>query len=138
MVKSRDRPMCGASRRRSRAQSAWNVEIHIERRPVEQRLHALAHLLRAALFVKVTASTSSGCGEAFGDEVGDAVRDDARLAGARAGKDEQRAFGVSNGVRAARDSEKERRIRTCSYSTVTLFARFLGWSTSQPRRTAMW
>jgi hypothetical protein len=24
------------------------------------------------------------------------------------------------------------------YSTVTLFARFLGWSTSQPRRTAMW
>jgi hypothetical protein len=23
------------------------------------------------------------------------------------------------------------------YSTVTLFARFLGWSTSQPRRTAM-
>ena len=25
-----------------------------------------------------------------------------------------------------------------SYSTVTLLARFLGWSTSQPRRTAMW
>ena len=24
------------------------------------------------------------------------------------------------------------------YSTVTLFARFRGWSTSQPRRTAMW
>ena len=24
------------------------------------------------------------------------------------------------------------------YSTVTDFARFLGWSTSQPRRTAMW
>jgi len=24
------------------------------------------------------------------------------------------------------------------YSAVTLFARFLGWSTSQPRRTAMW
>jgi hypothetical protein len=24
------------------------------------------------------------------------------------------------------------------YSTVTLFARFLGWSTSQPRRTATW
>jgi hypothetical protein len=24
-----------------------------------------------------------------------------------------------------------------SYSTVTLFARFLGWSTSQPRSTAM-
>jgi hypothetical protein len=23
------------------------------------------------------------------------------------------------------------------YSTVTLFAKFLGWSTSQPRRTAM-
>ena len=25
-----------------------------------------------------------------------------------------------------------------SYSTVTLLAKFLGWSTSQPRRTAMW
>jgi hypothetical protein len=25
-----------------------------------------------------------------------------------------------------------------SYSTVTLFARFLGWSTSVPRRTAIW
>ena len=25
-----------------------------------------------------------------------------------------------------------------NYSTVTDFARFLGWSTSQPRRTAMW
>jgi hypothetical protein len=24
------------------------------------------------------------------------------------------------------------------YSTVTLFARFRGWSTSAPRRTAMW
>jgi hypothetical protein len=24
------------------------------------------------------------------------------------------------------------------YSTVTLFARFLGWSTSQPLLTAMW
>jgi hypothetical protein len=24
------------------------------------------------------------------------------------------------------------------YSTVTLFARLRGWSTSQPRRTAMW
>ena len=25
-----------------------------------------------------------------------------------------------------------------AYSTVTLLARFLGWSTSQPRRRAMW
>jgi hypothetical protein len=24
------------------------------------------------------------------------------------------------------------------YSTVTLFAKFLGWSTLQPRMTAMW
>ena len=28
--------------------------------------------------------------------------------------------------------------RKKAYSTVTLFARFRGWSTSQPRRTAMW
>ncbi len=47
MVKSRDRPMCGASRRSRRAQSEWNVEIHIERQSrLEQRLDALAHLLR--------------------------------------------------------------------------------------------
>jgi len=30
------------------------------------------------------------------------------------------------------------RLSSGSYSTVTLLARFLGWSTSQPRMTAMW
>ena len=29
-------------------------------------------------------------------------------------------------------------LRTLDYSTVTLFARFLGWSTLQPLITAMW
>ena len=29
MTKSRDRPIAGASRRRSRAQSEWNVDSHI-------------------------------------------------------------------------------------------------------------
>jgi len=29
-------------------------------------------------------------------------------------------------------------LRQTDYSTVTDFARFLGWSTSHPRRTATW
>ena len=34
----------------------------------------------------------------LGDEIRDAMRDDARLARARAGEDQQRAVGVANGV----------------------------------------
>lgn len=40
-------------------------------------------------------------------------------------------------AKRTRETVGERR-ENCIYSTVTLFARFLGWSTSQPRRTAMW
>ena len=47
MTKSRDRPICGASRRSSRAQSEWNVESQTPLRGVaDERLDALAHLLR--------------------------------------------------------------------------------------------
>jgi len=89
--------------------------------------------------------------------VGDAVRDDARLPRPRASEDEDRAVSLKNGValfgieprgeihfihtyvgrgfsRARRDAGAE----APAYSTVTLFARFRGWSTSHPRRTAMW
>ena len=76
-----------------------------------------------------------GLAEAFADQIRDAMGDDARLAGTSAGKNQQRAFGLKNsfllfGVEGGEKIQPP-------YSTVTLFARFLGWSTSQPRRTAM-
>lgn len=40
-------------------------------------------------------------------------------------------------VRGAKGMSDKRDNRIARYSTVTLFARFRGWSTSQPRRTAM-
>ena len=46
MTKSRDRPIAGASRRSSRAQSEWNVDSQMLPAVVaEQLLDALAHLL---------------------------------------------------------------------------------------------
>ena len=46
--------------------------------------------------MNVTASTSCGCGVAVADQVGDAAGDDARLAGAGAGEDQQRAVDVQD------------------------------------------
>ena len=60
MTKSRERPMCGASRRRSRAQRAWNVEIHMPLDVAPTSEPTRARISSAALFVNVTASTSCG------------------------------------------------------------------------------
>ena len=82
--------MCGASRRSSRAHSAWNVEIHIARQSMsEQRLDALAHLL-GRLVGEGDGEDLVRTRESLGDQIGDAMRDDARLARARAGEDQQR------------------------------------------------
>ena len=67
---------------------------------------------------------SSGSRDPFGDQIGDAMRDDARLARARAGEDQQRPFGVTDrvccsGLRRGEEIQP-------SYSTVTLLARFRG------------
>ena len=56
--------------------------------------------------------------------IGDAMRDDARLPGARAGQDQQRPFGVADG-RLLFGIEGGEEIQP-PYSTVTLLARFLG------------
>ena len=78
-----------------RAQAEWKVITHIARvRAAEQQLDALAHLL-AALFVKVIARISPGRA-ARCDEVGDAVREHARLARAGAGQDQQRPVAVGD------------------------------------------
>ena len=90
--------MAVASRRSRRAHSAWNVEIQEpDQRRADQRLDARTHFFRR--FV------GEGDGKnlvvlrvAFRQEVGDALRDDARLARAGAGKDEQRAVDVQDGV----------------------------------------
>ena len=96
MTKSRDRPIAGASRRSSRAHSAWNVETHM---PVtvgaEQRLDARAHLF-GGLVGERDGEHFVRLGVAVADEVGDAAGDDARLAGPGAGEDQQRSVGVKN------------------------------------------
>ena len=55
MVKSRLRPMLWASRRSSRAHSAWKVEIHIARQSVSSSRSTRSRISCAALLVKVTA-----------------------------------------------------------------------------------
>jgi hypothetical protein len=59
MTKSRERPICGASRRSSRAQSAWKVEIHIRWQSARSSASTRARISPAALFVKVTARMRS-------------------------------------------------------------------------------
>ena len=60
MTKSRDKPIAGASRRSSRAQSEWKVEIHMPEGSLPTSEATRCRISSAALFVKVTASTSSG------------------------------------------------------------------------------
>ena len=88
--------MAGASRRSSRAQSAWNVDTHIPLQSDPSSASTRARISSAALLVKVTASTSSGAGVAVADEIRDAARDDARLAGSGAREDQQRSLDVQN------------------------------------------
>ena len=126
MTKSRPRPIAGPSRRSSLAHSAWNVEIH---RPpgvvAEDAGDALPHLLRGLV--------GEGDGEdlallrqAGPDQVGDAVGDDARLARAGAGEDEQRpsvcstaarcsGFSPSSAIHDARRMLRPRRRNTASF-----------------------
>ena len=60
MTKSRDRPMAGASRRSSRAQSEWNVDTHMPVTSEPSSDSTRARISSAALLVKVTARTSFG------------------------------------------------------------------------------
>ena len=71
----------------------------------EQRFNARPHLLRG-LVRKCDREDAVGLCDAFADQVRDAMRDDAGLAGARAGKNQQRAIGVKNSFLLFRDSER--------------------------------
>ena len=88
--------MAGASRRSSRAQSAWNVETHMRLQSEPSSASTRARISSAALLVNVTARTSCGSRVAVADEVGDAAGDDARLARAGAGEDQQRPVDVKD------------------------------------------
>ncbi len=60
MTKSRDRPILGASRRSSRAHSAWNVDSQTPFASSPINPSTRSRISCAALFVNVTASTWPG------------------------------------------------------------------------------
>ena len=138
MTKSRERPIAGASRRSSRAQSAWNVEIHMPPQSAPSSASTRAAHLLGRLVREGDRQDLVGLGVAVADEVGDAARDDARLARAGAGQNQQRPVDVQDGV-ALLGIEGVEEVHRCwdsriadgnpwlrPYSTVTLFARFRG------------
>ena len=60
MTKSRARPSAGASRRNSRAESAWNVDSQMCRQSSPTSRSTRSRISSEALFVKVTARISYG------------------------------------------------------------------------------
>ena len=137
----------GRVRRRNRSAQEWNVPTKERRDARPRSFWARSRISSAALFVNVTADDRARVGAAL-DEARQAVRDDPGLARAGAGEDEERALVVEDGLASVRDSARRAagQYRESSdvrgiidrHSTVTDFARFRGWSTSHPRRTATW
>ncbi len=69
--------------------------VGIEARVREQRGDALAHFARGFIGER-DGEDGRRRHAAFGDNVRDAMRDDARFAAARAGQNQQRTFGVAH------------------------------------------
>ena len=85
-----------------RAQRVKRRDPHLAAVDAEQRLDARPHLFRR--FVgEGDGEDPVRLGQPLADEVGDAVGDDARLAGARAGQDQQRAVGLEERLPVVRD-----------------------------------
>ena len=100
----------------------------------EQGCHAGPHLL-GGLVGKGDGEQTIWWRQPAVDDMRNPVCDDAGLARTRTGKDEKRTLCLKNcGLLFRVQLRCEIQPR---YSTVTLLARFLGWSTSQPRLTAM-
>ena len=98
MTKLRGTPIASPSMRRMRAQTAWKVPSVMPRADAaEQRLDAVAQLARR-LVGEGDGHDAAGRHALLADQVGDAVGDDARLAAAGPGEDQQRPFGVDDGV----------------------------------------
>jgi hypothetical protein len=110
-----------------------------ERRAVEQLLDARAHL-RGGLVGEGDGQDPPGRHPALADEVRDAAGDHARLAAAGASEDQHRPVRGQHRLALLwvqrRHQGRDGRLRVLAHSTVTDFARFRGWSTSRPARTA--
>ena len=85
-----------------RPQAAWKVRIQIARACRPSICSRRSRISPAALFVNVIARISFGLHAVRADQVGDAVREHARLPGAGAGDDEQRAVDVQDGLALGR------------------------------------
>ena len=99
--------MASPSARRTRAQSAWNVPARTSRPPSPTRLMIRSRSSAAARLVKVTARIRHGGDVLDADEVGDPVGQDAGLARAGPGQDEQRALGRRDGARLLRVERRD-------------------------------
>ena len=88
--------MAGASRRSSRAHSEWNVETHMRLQSDPSSASTrVAHFL-GGLVGERDGEDFVRLGVAVADEIRDAAGDDARLARAGAGEDEQRPVDVQD------------------------------------------
>ena len=88
--------------RRMREQTAWKVPSVMSRPSVfaDERVDAVAHLARG-LVGEGNGEDAPRADVLLADEVGDAVGDDARLAGAGPGEDQQRPVGLLDGFALA-------------------------------------
>ena len=104
-----------------RAQGVKCGDPHLAAVDAQQGFDA-ARISSAALLVKVTARIDPAQ-TSLADEICDTVRDDARFFRSRSSEDQQRTVRLENG-RLLFGIERGKEV--LSYSTVTLFARFLG------------
>ena len=109
-------PAASASRRRRRTQKLWKVDIQLPEGPAgEQGLGPGAHLL-GGLVREGDGENALRRHPAIEHEVGDAVGDDAGLAAAGAGEDEDRTLDRQNrfslaGVQAPQDGRRLSQLR---------------------------
>ena len=146
ITKSRDRPAAAASRRSSRTQRLWKVEIQLLRGCPSSRRSVRSFISPAALLVKVTARIASEATPLS------RIRWPMRWVMTRVlplPAPARIRVGPSVASTASRcwsfePREQRRLVRVIAtsvgrlYSTVTDLARLRGWSTSRPARTATW
>ena len=109
--------------KQARAQRVEGRDPHPAAVNAQQRFNPRAHFLRG-LVGECDRQQSIWLTQCFADQVSDAVGDHAGLAGSCTGKNQQWAFAMKNGFLLFR-IQSGKKIQPL-YSTVTLFARFLG------------
>ena len=93
MVKFFVKPSRSASARSMRTHMEWKVDTHMPRERVPTSCARRSRISAAALLVKVMAENLPGrAARCLLEDVGDAVGEHARLAGAGAGQHQKRAF----------------------------------------------